>query len=172
MSPIQLLGVSCNSGLSSIIAAQCKGCWKKITFNTSPMLHHEQGSHYEVNLRAVWGQCVSGGGPAKLNEQLNTLAMPGMSGKTFSVIEGKIGDWWEQCLKQDMIAAGQEERKIALEKGNIDEGVPYISVICDGGWSKRSHKHTYNAPAGAAIIIGAETGKILHLGIRQKTCYI
>ncbi|KAJ8298756.1 hypothetical protein KUTeg_022816, partial [Tegillarca granosa] len=67
---------------------------------------------------------------------------------------------------------GAEERRIAIEKGNFHEGVPSITVICDGGWSKRSHKHSYNAMVGCAIIIGAETGKLLHIGVTNKHCYI
>ena len=39
-----------------------------------------------------------------------------------------------------------------------------------GGWCKRSHKHSYNAMSGVAIIIGAETRKILHIGVRSKYC--
>ena len=49
-------------------------------------------------------------------------------------------------------------------------GIPAISVICDGGWSKRTHKHSYNALGGVAIIIGAETKQLLHIGIRNKYC--
>ena len=33
------------------------------------------------------------------------------------------------------------------------QGVPLISVIMDGGWLKRSHKHSYNAKSGVAVII-------------------
>ena len=51
-------------------------------------------------------------------------------------------------------------------------GVPSITVICDGGWSKRTHKHSYNAMGGVGVIIGSETKKLLHIGIRNKYCYI
>ena len=40
----------------------------------------------------------------------------------------------------------------------------------DGGWSKRSHKHSYNAKSGVAIIIGKEKGKLLFIGVRNKYC--
>ena len=43
-------------------------------------------------------------------------------------------------------------------------------MILDGGWSKRSHKHSYNAKSGVAVIFGQATGKILHLGVRNKYC--
>ncbi|CAG2245735.1 unnamed protein product [Mytilus edulis] len=54
----------------------------------------------------------------------------------------------------------------------VVHSVPSVTVICDGGWSKRSHKHSYNALGGVGVIIGAETKKILHLGVRNKYCYI
>ena len=53
-----------------------------------------------------------------------------------------------------MLAAGKEEKKLALERKDIINGYPAITVIIDGGWSKRSHKHSYNAKSGVAIIIG------------------
>jgi len=74
--------------------------------------------------------------------------------------------------QDDLLAAGAEERRIAMEKRHYDQGVPCITVVTDGGWSKRSHKHTYNALGGVAVIIGAETGKLLHIGVRNKHCYI
>ena len=45
-------------------------------------------------------------------------------------------------------------------------------MIVDGGWSKRTNKHNYNAKSGVGIIIGKETGKILYMGIRNKFCSI
>ena len=45
-------------------------------------------------------------------------------------------------------------------------------MIVDGGWSKRCHKHSYNAKSGVAIINGLETQKILYLGVRNKYCSI
>lgn len=45
--------------------------------------------------------------------------------------------------------AGKEEYKLALEKGNVDkDGIPWICVYLDGGWSKRSYGHNYDAASG------------------------
>ena len=44
----------------------------------------------------------------------------------------------------------------------------FVTVIIDGGWSKRSHRHSYNAKSGVAIILGRWTGKLLHIGICNK----
>lgn len=69
-----------------------------------------------------------------------------------------------------MKEAGSEEKCIAIEKGRSHHGVPTITVFVDGGWSKRSHKHSYNAKSGVVIIIGKETKKLLFLGIQNKYC--
>ena len=37
------------------------------------------------------------------------------------------------------------ERELAIENGCYHEGVPVITAIVDGGWSTRSHKHSYSA---------------------------
>ena len=68
-------------------------------------------------------------------------------------------------------AAGEEKRN-AIEMGSFHEGVPAIAVIVDGGWSKRTHKHSNNVKSGAAIIIGAHTGNFLHVGVRNKYCSV
>ncbi|CAH1375544.1 unnamed protein product, partial [Tenebrio molitor] len=70
-----------------------------------------------------------------------------------------------------MDAAGKEEYKIAREKGDVDQdGVAHITVFLDGGWSKRSYGHNYNAASGVAVIIGKSTGKVLYVGVRNKYC--
>ena len=63
-----------------------------------------------------------------------------------------------------MISAGKEEREIAITNNSYHQGVHAVTVIVDGGWSKHSHKHSYNVKSGVAIIIGKATGKILHWG--------
>ncbi|XP_050065628.1 uncharacterized protein LOC126554615 [Aphis gossypii] len=48
--------------------------------------------------------------------------------------------------------ADEEERRLAIESGNVDEqGVPMYTVIEDGQWSKRSYKTKFNAFSGAVM---------------------
>lgn len=48
-----------------------------------------------------------------------------------------------------MIDAGKEERDLAIQNGHVDDdGIPYITVVVDGAWSKRSYGHNYNALSG------------------------
>lgn len=50
---------------------------------------------------------------------------------------------------QEMIFAGEEEKRLALDSGSVDiDGTPMCTVIADGQWSKRSYKSKYNALSG------------------------
>ncbi len=45
-----------------------------------------------------------------------------------------------------------------------------LSLLMGGG--ANDHKHTYNTKSGVAIIIGKHSGKLLHVGVRNKYCSI
>ena len=71
-----------------------------------------------------------------------------------------------------MILARKAEREAALAEGKLDEGIPAIDVVVDGGWSTRSHQHKYTAKSGVACVIGRRTKKILFIGVRNKFCSV
>ena len=48
-------------------------------------------------------------------------------------------------LCKSIVEAGKAERENTIKSNSYFQGVPAIKVIVDGGWSKRSHKHGYNA---------------------------
>ena len=87
-------------------------------------------------------------------------------------IEEQIGQAWEVILAEEMAKAGEEERQLAIQNNDSFEGVPAITVTVDAGWSKRSHKHSFNAKSGVAVIIGNATKKLLYLAVRNKYCSI
>ena len=130
------------------------------------------GMRWECNLAAVWGQMATGGGHSSLNESLSVLGVPTMGKKAFMATEKILGRRWRETLEQSMKEAAEEEKRIAIEKGSFHEGVPSISVVVDGGWCKHTHRHSYNAKSGVAIIIGLKTGKLLHIGVRNKYCSV
>ena len=167
--PITIKGELSRSGLYSVILVVCKGCDEQFPIKTS---EKQANGLYDINVRAVWGSVTSGGGASNLNEMLGSMSIPPMHEHMFTVLEDKIGSWWENVLKDEMEKAGAEEKRIAIEKGNFHEGLPAITVICDGGWSKRTHKHTYDANGRVAVIFGAATNKLLYIGIRNKLCCI
>ena len=57
-----------------------------------------------------------------------------------------------------------------LKRGDYHQGVPAITVIVGGRWSKHSHHPSYNAKYGVGIIIGQATGKLLHIGVHNRYC--
>ena len=128
-------------------------------------------SRWECNLAAVWGQMSTGQGHSQLEESMSVLGVPVMTKASLISTEREIGEQWKVELQQLMVEAGLEEKRLAEEKGDYHEGVPAITEIVDDGWSKRSHKHSYNAKSGVGIIIGKETGKLLHIGVRIKHCH-
>ena len=50
------------------------------------------------------------------------MNVPSMNSSMFTSIEEDIGSWWLDALKDEMDKAGAEERMIAIEKGQYDEG--------------------------------------------------
>jgi len=71
-----------------------------------------------------------------------------------------------------MAFAGREEKEIAITKGQYHDNIPAITVIVDGGWCKRSHRHSYNALSGVGVIFGKETKKLLFMGVRNKFSFV
>ena len=86
--------------------------------------------------------------------------------------ERKLCEWCRDLLDESMTLAGKEEKEIAIANNSYHQGVPAVTVIVDGGWSKRTHKHSYNAKSRVAIIIRKATGKIPYMGVRNKFCSI
>lgn len=159
-------------GLASIISAKCLKCREIFCLETSQKIKGPNGYlRWECNLAAVWGQMCTGGGHTKLQGSMATLGIPVMSKNSFTTTEQGIGQWWKQQLELSMIEAGREEKQLAEERGDYHEGVPAITVIVDGGWSKRSHRHSYNAKSGVAIVIGSETKKDLTHWSQKQVLY-
>ncbi|KAK4885719.1 hypothetical protein RN001_001990 [Aquatica leii] len=50
-----------------------------------------------------------------------------------------------------MAIAAKEERLHAVEQGNIKDEMPYITVIVDRGWAKRSYGHGFSSLSGVAL---------------------
>ena len=75
-------------------------------------------------------------------------------------------------LNESMKEAAVAEKRIAISKNSYHNGVPAISVIVYADWSKRLHKHSNNAKSGVGTVVGKETKKLLHVGVRNKYCSV
>lgn len=126
-----------------------------IKLETSNKVKGPRGyNRWECNLAAVWGQVSTGGGHTPLMETMSVLGVPVMTKGNYASTERGLGEWRRSQFEKSCLESGAEEKKLAIERGDYHQGVPAITVVVDGGWSKWSHKHSYNAKSGVAIIIG------------------
>lgn len=77
------------------------------------------------------------------------LEVPSLSCSGFNKVQVEIGNIIYKSSLDEMKRAGEEEKWIALECGDVDsDGIPMCTVIADGQWSKRSYKTKYDALSG------------------------
>ena len=167
---MEFFGESRRIGLCSVLTARCSKCLKLLKMHTSESSKLGDKCHYSCNIAAVLGQVATGGGGAHLEEQLMCLDIPSLSTHSFVHLEKSLGTALESLVTEELLSAGKEELEYAINNNIKYEDVPACTVIVDGGWSKRSHKHSYNANAGVAVIFGAHTKKLLFIGVRNKYC--
>ena len=160
-------------GLCSSLSFKCNECEISVIVDLQPkQLRGRLGKRHFINVASVWGFVSTGGGHAKMDEILSLMSIPSVDRRNFHSTEMFITKEWRQQLAQEMLERGKEERRLAMECGESDEGVPAIDVIVDGGWSMRSNHHRYSAKSGVACIIGRETNKLLFLSVRNKYCSV
>ena len=129
-------------------------------------------STYQSNVAAVMGQLSTGGGCNSLEELLCTIRVPSISKPTLIEIERLLGLFFDQYLGELMLQAGCEEKQIAIQNNEYQQGIPAATVIVGGGWYKRSHKHSFNANSGIEVTFGAATKKLLYMGVKNKYCAV
>jgi len=77
------------------------------------------------------------------------LEVPSLSCSGFNKVQVEIGNIIYKSSWDEMKQAGEEEKRIAIECGDVDsDGTPMCTVIADGQWSKRSYKTKYDALSG------------------------
>ena len=125
-----------------------------------------------VNVVAVLGQMSTDGGATSLTCAPTPMNVLGMNKRLYTETEQFLSDTIRNLLAETMTAAGEKECKLVIEKGDYHQGVTAITVVVDRGWSKHSHKHTYNAKSGVAVIIGKRNKKLLFIGVCSKYCAV
>lgn len=157
-------------GLSSIIVCKCDMCLLEFHIPTSDPATDKM----DVNTRAVAGIMSIGAGFTQLEDLCATIGIPCMSSKTYSRLHDTVCDGWENAAANEMQAANEEEAAIATAKGEVDEdGVPILTVVADGCWSKRSYRSgKHDALSGVAAIVGFYTRKVLFMAVRNRFCLV
>ncbi|EZA56800.1 hypothetical protein X777_03205, partial [Ooceraea biroi] len=118
----------------------------------------------DVNTAAVAGTVTVGIGYAQLEELCAAVNIPCMSEETY--INRRD---FQNTAVQSMEMTGEVEKQLAVERNEMINGIPYITVVADGSWMKRSYGSAYDSLSGVGAIIGYHTGKVLFVGIR---CYV
>ena len=122
-----------------------------------------------MNIGAALGHIATGGGAEHMKEQLACFQVPSLSTPSFNDLECDMGAIFEEIVTEQLHIAGQKEKELAIQRGSYHNSVPAITVVVDGGWSKRSHGHSYNANSGFGVIFGAATKGLLFIGVRIST---
>ena len=153
--------------------SKCTKCNKILQGHTAGKVLCDKKNHYTTNIQAVLGQISTGGGASHLEEQMAAIQVPTMRNPVFVEIERSLGNVFNEMVVQGLLSAGKEERQLAIDNGQYHQRIyPAITVVVDGGWSKRAHKHSYNAKSGVGVIFGAATQKLLYIGVRNKYCSV
>jgi hypothetical protein len=155
-------------GIDSTLHLKCECCNRIIKISCD-----SEHNSLPVNEASVLGTIEGGGGYQSQFDYLKTLDIPPMSFRCYQRHELQLTSTLQTSTYHDILKNGQEELELALKDPNTIyyDNIPGISVTCDGGWGKRSYGHTFNSLSGCAVILGNKTGKILHLGIRNKYCH-
>jgi len=156
------------SGLDSNLRFQCF-CGFVISLDSN-----DEGSTLPANKALAWGCQNSAIGYDAVSGLLSSLDLPSPSPNTYRKSQTECKDWIMASLQIELETAAEEEKKLAIEAEEfvIVKGIKYpaITVVVDGGWSKRSYGHSYNSNNGMAVIISARTNKVIFMGTRTKAC--
>lgn len=156
-------------GFMSIFTVKCAVCNKSETISTE----NSENPRMNINLSAVSAIVSIGAGYSQLTEFSAALDIPSPSSATYAVYQDQICDIYNKAAIDAMKKAAEEEAKLAIELGEIDdEGCPNIAVVADGAWSKRSYRTNYNALSGVACMIGLRTTKVLYMAVKNKFCLV
>lgn len=121
-----------------------------------------------VNTAMVTAVVNTGQGFSQLDTFTAFLNLPNISNPTYQKIHGVIQQHTKDIAFEAMINAGKEEAILAIKENRVNaNGIPLITVIADGAWSKRSYKSGYNALSGVVSTYLLRVS-ILYFNIKRK----
>ena len=156
-------------GLCTKLKFRCNICkyykWVNLTDNDPKAM--------PLNKSAVLGSTAAGTGYSELKQQLAAMAIPCMTDVSYRKHRQELVSSFEKASEESMKEAAAIEKELAIMEGDTIDGIPFITVIVDGSWLKRSYKSgKYDSLSGCGAIIGYRTKKVLYVGVRNKFCWI
>lgn len=133
-------------GLVSTFILKCKMCGLKQHLSSDNINDKTQLS---INSAITLGAVTSGIGYAQLSEISAAINMPMMTDKTYLKCHEEVSSFICDSAWKSMREAAKEEAELAINDQNVDKnGIPCITVVTDGAWSKRSYNVNYDALSG------------------------
>lgn len=133
-------------GFRSSFKFICKMC------NLELIIHSEKkepSPNIPINEAIVNGTIAAGLGYSQLAELSASAGIHCMSNTKYGLVVSKTSGKINNATLEEMKNAGEEERKLALETGDIDEdGIPICTVVADHQWFNRSYKKKHDALSG------------------------
>lgn len=182
------IGLGCNFDHLEKVERKTNGVGGEVLFKCSlcnlekKILFHSK-EEYGINELVVIGADGTGMGQTGVAEFLCALDIDPMCNDTYRKSQEKVYVIVKKIAEKEMEKAAEEEYKIAKEKAAEEavrgekivrhevDGIMFITVVTDGSWMKRSYKFgTYDSPSGIGVIVGEETKKVLHVGIKNSQC--
>lgn len=138
-------------GLESNLKLKCSMC--NIT-EFVPLIN-TKSEQMNVNEAMTLATISTGTGYSTANEIMSLLNIPFMSPNTYQFFHEKVGNVIRKTAWNVMKEAAKEEAQIAKDLGEIDKQTqcPFITVIADGAWGKRSYNVNYDAASGAVSLV-------------------
>jgi len=155
-------------GLLTQLFFKCQMCNYETNIWSEPV----KSETLDINTAATAGTVTAGIGYAQFEELCAAMNIPCMSEKTYIKHRENLIDDFEKTALENMKIAGEMEKQLAVKRNEIINGIPYITVIADGSWMKRSYGTAYDSLSGVGAIIGYSTQKVLFVGIRNKFCTV
>ncbi|XP_076381283.1 uncharacterized protein LOC143260253 [Megalopta genalis] len=166
---LQVIGMK-RSGLLATITLKCKMCQYEAEVHSQTADNKTMDLNYTTTLAAI----TSGGGYAKMEEMFATMNIPCMSRTEYRRRHDDIVEDLVSLAEAEMLAAAEEEKQLAVRRGDVSvSGIPFIPVVADGSWMKRSyHTGRHDSLSGIGAIAGYHTKKVLFAGVKNKVCLI
>ena len=128
--------VSFHGGLRSQFIFKCRKCNKECRVWSEGISENVM----DLNQSSVLGTLVEGIGYTQVNGVLAGMGIPYVTHKTFKSHQETLFYHLQQLSMKSMKEANEEEAKLAIKNGEVDKnGIPFITVIVDGSWLKRSY---------------------------------
>lgn len=126
----------------------------------------------------VWATLCSGGTYTHTKQLFSFCDLPFMPLKTFALDEMEMDTTLEKSCDDSVNKAIKEEKAAYFADLKSDEMIVQIDqpakikASLDGSWATRSYGTRYSSASGCGVIVGEKTGKIIHVGCRNKRCSI